>query len=304
MLTTLTAIGLLFTPLPEVSRDAVQTTSLLGEELRTPPLSDAARHRLEADLEKARRRLDKNPRHHDNLIWLGRRTAYLGRYKEAVRIYSDALKRYPASAKVLRHRGHRFITLRRFDAAVADFEEAARLTRGQPDQIEPDGAPNRWNIPTGSLQTNIYYHLGLARYLKGDFEGALDAYRTCLALSKNDDTAVAASHWLYMILRRLDRDEEAAEVLAGVHPGMRILENGSYFELLLLYKGERRAEDLLQEDADDLQLATSGYGVGNWHLYNGRPDKARRIFKRIIALPGWAAFGYIAAEAELARERE
>jgi hypothetical protein len=47
--------------------------------------------------------------------------------------------------------------------------------------------------------------------------------------------------------------------------------------------------------------ATAAYGIGNWHLYNGRPAEARRVFERIIAGGQWGAFGYIAAEAELAR---
>ena len=40
-------------------------------------------------------------------------------------------------------------------------------------KIEPDGQPNARNIPTSTLNSNIYYHLGLAQYLKGEFEAAL-----------------------------------------------------------------------------------------------------------------------------------
>jgi hypothetical protein len=49
--------------------------------------------------------------------------------------------------------------------------------------------------------------------------------------------------------------------------------------------------------------ATGAYGIGNWHYYNGRRADADRIFKRIVAGGQWGAFGYIAAEAELARMR-
>ena len=48
-------------------------------------------------------------------------------------------------------------------------------------------------------------------------------------------------------------------------------------------------------------IATQGYGVGNYYLVTGEPDKAKAVFERIIAGPGWNAFGYIAAEADLAR---
>jgi hypothetical protein len=47
--------------------------------------------------------------------------------------------------------------------------------------------------------------------------------------------------------------------------------------------------------------ATAAYGIGNWHFYNGRAAEAEAVFRRIMGGGQWAAFGYIAAEAELAR---
>jgi hypothetical protein len=49
-----------------------------------------------------------------------------------------------------------------------------------------------------------------------------------------------------------------------------------------------------------VQLATYGYGVANWHLYNGDRYTAEVLFRRILEGSNWAAFGYIAAEAEIA----
>jgi hypothetical protein len=49
--------------------------------------------------------------------------------------------------------------------------------------------------------------------------------------------------------------------------------------------------------------ATAAYGIGNWHLYNGRREEAERIFRRILAGGQWGAFGYIAAEKDLAGMR-
>ncbi len=292
---------MLLSPPQEQQDPDFQTRSLMGNELRTPPLSDQARRRLEANLQKALERLKPNPRHHGNLIWLGRRTAYLGRYRQAAEIYSRALELYPDSPYLLRHRGHRYISLRRFADAVSDLQRAADLTRSKRDEIEPDGAPNALNIPTSTLQTNIFYHLGLAHYLQGHFEEALRAYGECLKRSKNDDMLVATSHWLYMTLRRLQRPEEAEKVLERIRPDMRIIENTAYFDLLLMYKGLKKSEDLWSPGAlEDLQSATVGYGVGNWHLYNGRAEQARSIFEKILEQPGWASFGYIASEAELA----
>ena len=233
--------------------------------------------------------------HADAIVWLGRRTAYLGNYQEAIDIFTDGAKRYPRDARMLRHRGHRWITLRQFDRAVADLTQAANLIRGTADEIEPDGLPNARNIPTSTLQSNIWYHLGLAHYLRGDFEKALDAYRECMAVSKNPDGVVSTSHWLYMTLRRLGRPEEAEKVLEAISTDMDVIENQAYHKLLLMDRGEIVPEELLDSDATTL------YGVGNWYLFNGQTEKARQTFERIVSGKEYAAFGFIAAEADLHR---
>jgi len=47
--------------------------------------------------------------------------------------------------------------------------------------------------------------------------------------------------------------------------------------------------------------ATLGYGVGNWHFYNDDVERALEVFRAVDDGDAWAAFGFIAAEAELAR---
>jgi len=120
--------------------------------------------------------------------------------------------------------------------------------------------------------------------------------------SANDDMLVATSDWLYMTYRRLGRAADAEAVLEPIHGGMRILENDAYHRRLLMYRGEIAPEALLEVDTDDpVQIATYGYGVGNWYLVNGDTVRARALFRRILEEPNWAAFGYIAAEAEASR---
>jgi len=288
-----------------VPREPVEATSLLGEPLLRPVPAAAAREKMEDQLAEARRAYTRAPDDADSIIWLGRRTAYLGRFNEAIGIYTEGIAKHPADARLYRHRGHRYLSTRRLDQAIADFEKAYALTRGQPDEVEPDGQPNARNIPTSTLQGNIRYHLGLAHYLRGDFERALPLYREDVAASAgNPDMLVATSHWLYMTLRRLGRAEEAAAVLAPISKEMDVIENGAYHRLLLLYRGELAPGDLLGSGAAPAGLddVTTAYGVGNWHLYNGRQAEAEAIFRRIVAARAqWASFGYLAAEAELWR---
>lgn len=280
--------------------------SLLGEPLYPPVLPAEVGAERERELTEARARLAAAPGDPEALIWVGRRLGYLGRYREAVAVFSEGIARFPEDARFLRHRGHRFLTLRRFDLAEADLARAGDLVRERPDEVEPDGQPNERGIPTSTLQSNVWYHLGLARYLQGDFEGALAAYRECLAVSGNPDMLVATSHWLYMTLRRLGRAAEAAEILAPIHAGQEVIENQAYHRLLLMVRGELSPRELLAEaggDTGSLDFATVAYGIATWHLYNGREDQARALYERILQGGQWAAFGYLAAEAEVARSR-
>ena len=274
--------------------DCVQTANEVQ-----PKISAEAQRDLETKLKEAETNFQKAP-NVENIIWLGRRTAYLGRYKVSIEVYSEGIKQFPADARLYRHRGHRYITLRCFDAAIADLEQASRLIKGKPDEIEPDGLPNARNIPTSTLQSNIWYHLGLAYYLKGDFTRALTAYREAEKVSKNPDMLVATTHWLYMTLRRLGREKEASKTLAAIKDNFDLIENGDYYKLIRIYKGQLDPAKLWMETMQlaNLSNSTIGYGIGNWYLYNGRPAEAEKIFKQVTAGDQWSSFGYIAAESE------
>ncbi len=281
-----------------------EAISLLGDTLVAPSLPETVEAERVARYRDAQEVLAADSGSADAWIWLGRRAAYLGRYGEAIDVFSQALERHPGDARLLRHRGHRHLTLRQFDAAIADLRRAAELTEGKPDEVEPDGMPNAAGIPTSTLQFNIWYHLGLAHYLKGDFAAAAEAYARCAQVSAHPDSKVATAYWQVMTLKRLGRTAEADAVLASVAPGMEVIESGGYLDLLLLHKGERSAEDLLRPGGAGVTLesTTTGYGVGAWHLLRGDTAQALEVFRRVVAgRDQWAAFGYIAAEAELAR---
>jgi tetratricopeptide (TPR) repeat protein len=268
------------------------------------PISAEAARDMETRLMEARARYEAEPQNPDAAVWLGRRLAYLGRFTEAIEVYSLGIKTFPRDARFYRHRGHRYITLRKFQLAIADFQKAVRLTKGLPDEIEPDGQPNARNIPTGTLQFNIWYHLGLAQYLTGQNTAALKSYRECLKVSHNPDSIVATTHWLYMTLRRLNRTRDAMRVLDPIQLKMDIIENDGYYKLVLMYKGLLESDTLLAETLKQGESAGSLsvlYGIANWHLYNGRRDKAVDLLRQMTAGQQWTSFGFIAAEADLKR---
>ncbi|HEX6037275.1 tetratricopeptide repeat protein [Longimicrobium sp.] len=276
-----------------------EAISLLGAPLFSPEPPPAARAPLDSALTAAYAVYQRDPENADAIIWLGRRVAYLGRYRDAIDIFTEGVRKHPDDPRMYRHRGHRYITIRRFDAAAADLQRAAVLMAGRPDEVEPDGAPNARNIPLTTLHWNVWYHLGLARYLQGDFGRAVYAFRNALTVSRNDDSRVAATHWLYISLRRAGRAEEAASVLEPIREQMDIIENEPYHRLLLMYKGLVTPDSLLE--INGTTVSTYGYGVGNWFLYNGQPERAEEIFWRVTSAENWTPFGYIAAEADLRR---
>jgi len=278
-----------------------EAMSLAGKPLMVPA-TIANKPKLDADLAQAEKAFAANPGDAEALIWVGRRLGYLWRYHDAVTMFTRGIELHPDNAKFYRHRGHRYLSLRQFAKAQADFEKAAQLIKGQKDEIEPDGAPNPAGKPRSTLQFNIWYHLGLAYYLQGNYAKAYDAYVECMKVSNNDDSVTATSDWMWMTLMRLNRKDEAAKVLERITPKMDILENGSYHRRLLMYKGLDKPEALLDTAvADDTTIATQGYGVGNYYFVTGNLAKAREVFQKVTSGGGWNAFGYIAAEADLQR---
>lgn len=288
--------------------EGVEAVSFLGRPLGAIVIPAARRATLESDLASAKAAQEADPASEGAAIWHGRRLAYLGRYREAIAVFSEGVARHPASFRLLRHRGHRYITVRELDRAIADLERAAALIEGVPDEIEPDGAPNARGIPRSTSHSNIWYHLALAHYLKGEFARSSDAWGRCMEFSRgNDDMLVATSYWLYLSLRRAggaEREARAGEVLEPIRADMDVIENHAYHRLLLLFKGELAEGEVRGgAEAGEVADATVGYGLGAWKLIEGDRAGARGAFERVLNAPGanWAAFGFIAAEAEVSR---
>jgi len=92
-------------------------------------------------------------------------------------------------------------------------------------------------------------------------------------------------------------------VLEPIRADLDVIENGAYHRLLLMYKGELPVDSLLPSASSGaLDDVTTAYGVGNWYFYNGDTTRAYRIFEQIVATGNWAAFGAVAAEAEVKRK--
>jgi len=283
----------ILSPVPE----GAQAISLMGESLFSAPPDT----RASANCENAKAEYFIDTTNATTLIWYGRWTAYKGDYREAIRLYTSGINKFPEDARFYRHRGHRYISIREFDRAIKDFKIASNLCKNKKDMVEPDGMPNALNIPISSLQSNIWYHLGLSYYLVNDLRNAEKIYRIAVETSNNDDKLVSTTHWLYMILRLRGKDKEALKVLEPINKDLNIIENMAYHKLCLFYKGVITMEEITGKNFTDIMNDAVLYGLANWYYYNENVEKAKDGLERILKKDSWASFGYIAAEADYLR---
>lgn len=279
-----------------ISKDSLFTTPL-GKTFEIPTPSAE----LMAQYQEAKSTFESNPEDVEAIIWYGRRTAYLGQYRQAIDIYSKGLEKYPNDPRLYRHRGHRYISIREYERAIGDFEKASKLIAGTTDEIEPDGMPNALNIPVSSLHSNIWYHLGLAYYLTHQYDKAYTAYLKCRESGSHYDNIVSSTHWLYMIQQRLENPDKADSLLAPIHSDSTVIENQSYADLCRLYKGWIPVDSLIQEGPGNPSNDAVRYGVANWYLYNGDTAKARQLMEELVKEKAFSSFGYLAAEGDLLR---
>lgn len=269
----------------------------------------------------------------DRYVYAGRLLHYLNDPEGAIRLFTEGLEAVPNDAALLRHRGHRYLTVRRYNDAVADLALAAKVSEGQPDEHEfwqketqedlvkivlgKESEIETLHMPVNegtiaktqssyksTLHGSIYYHLAIGHYLLGDFEAALGAFKAADDLGVDDDMKVATADWMYMTLRRLGRPDEAAAIIAGfdtentsVNP-----DEDFYLKRIRMYKGQASPEDLLADaSVSAIGLTTQGYGVGNWYLTEGNTERAKQIFADVVANGVKFGFAYMAAEADLNR---
>ena len=269
----------------------IEAVTLLGDTLTSPELKEGKSF---DQFKSAQLNYFDNQDDPESLIWYGRRTAYLGYFKEAIKIFTLGIETYPKDARFYRHRGHRYISTRQYDKAINDFEKAVILIDQTIDQIEPDGLPNSKNIPLSTLHGNIWYHLGLAYYLKNDMNNSLKAFTNRSVTHKYDDNIVSGGHWLYMINRRLNKIEESKAVVDQVNQEMNIIENMSYHQSCLFYKGLLEESELV---IDEVAL----YSLANWYIYEKNDTlKAKEYYQELFKGNPFS-FAYIAGEADWVR---
>lgn len=231
---------------------------------------------------RAESALAADPRNVDRLIALGVAQSGAQQFREAISTFTRGIRLYPDNAMLYRWRGHRYLSLRQLDKANADLTRGFRLD---------------------STNYGVLYHLGIVRYVRGDFAGAAAAFARAQGLAPEAGELAGSTDWLWMSLSRAGRAAEARAMLERRPDSLPI--NNAYARRLKLYRGEIPPDSVITAaDTAAVQASTLNYGLGNWYLLRGDTARARSYFERSIQAGGWPAFGFIASEAELRRMRK
>jgi tetratricopeptide (TPR) repeat protein len=267
---TLVALAIIAAP---AWSQSVQYRSPAGVEYRS--LADTG------TVARAERALAADPRNVDLIIALGVAQSGVRQFREAIQTFTRGLQVAPNNAMLLRWRGHRYLSVREFDKAMDDLTRGARID---------------------STIYGIWYHLGIVRYVRGDFAGAAAAFARGQPRAPDAGELAGSTDWLWMSLMRAGRAADARAMLAR-RPDSLVVAN-AYTQRLKLYRGEIGPEQVFTPaDTADVQQATLAYGLGNWYLVRGDTARARQQFERSVASGGWPGFGFILSEVELRRIR-
>lgn len=258
--------------------------------------ASAQRSPSPGSLDSAAAAVQRAPDDLNAIIWHGRFVGYTGDFERTISLYTAAMASRPDEPWLLRHRGHRYVSLRRFDEAIADLQLAYDLTRGRADEVEPDGQPNPSGIPTSTLKSNIRYHLALAHFLKGNYPAAATYWEEDAKVAANLDHRVAATYWWVISLARMGEMERVQAALAPISADWEILENTSYHLGLLWMKGLKTDTELRAAMNSPLERQTIGNGMAQWHMAFGRRDRATAAVREVLSTGPSASFGFLAVE--------
>ena len=245
---------------------------------------DGIEYRSQVDtgpIARAQKALAADPRNVERIIQLGVAQSGARQFREAIETFTRGMTIAPNDPMLYRWRGHRYLSVRELDRAMAD------LTRG---------------YALDSTNYGVLYHLGIVRFIRGNFSGAADAFRRAQPRAPDAGELAGSTDWLWMSLMRAGRTADAEAMLARRPDSLPV--NNAYTRRLALYRGQIAPDSVFTPaDTADVQVATLSYGLGNWYLVRGDTASARRQFERAIRSGGWPGFGFIVSEAELRRLR-
>ena len=276
-----------------MAQDKPEGTSLLGVPLRSEKDNDGKIAAADADLAKAPGKIEL-------LLKTGQvRDAYL-QFSSSIPIYTKAIQAFPNDPRPYRWRGHRYLSLRKFDLAITDLEKARSL------------APS-------SFEASFY--LGLAYYFSQRYGDAANELARCVnqagkpdefakslpanmvgcaTLPQTPEYLMGLADWHYRSLRRAGRSGEAKELLTTIKDGVLLRSNESNYRDLRYFQGKLSEKELLE--ATGIAYTNAASAVALHKLLDGRVGEGCTLLRKLSRDSNWSSFGVIAAEVELTKE--
>ncbi len=276
-----------------IAQDKPEGTSLLGTPLRSEKDADGKIAAADAELAKTPDKIEA-------MLKAGQaRDAFL-QFNASIAIYTKAIQAFPNDPRPYRWRGHRQISLRKFDLAIVDLEKARSL------------APSSFEAA---------YYLGLAYYFSQRYGDAANEFARCVNMAgKPDEFAkslptgmvgcatlpqtpqflVGMADWHYRALRRAGRSGEGKELLTSIKDGLQLRSNESNYRDLRYFQGKLSEKELL--DVTGISYTNAASAVALNHLLGGKAGEGCTLLRKLTRDSNWSAFGVIAAEVEVAKE--
>lgn len=202
------------------------------------------------------------------------------RYRESAEIYSKAVELDPGRSDAIRQRAARYLASLQTEKAVADFERSLEL---------------------GCDRADTLYRLGIAYYLNGQYEKAMEAEAECFP-QFDEEMGIAAMYWNTLAAFKAGK---TPGLLPQYYVGMKVGHHTAYDAVMALAAGFCGMDETiakLEAVTEDLEFAMMGFGTAMIAREKGQEQLAEDILYTVVKHDSfWIGYGYIAAWQEYFR---
>lgn len=212
--------------------------------------------------------LKQNPIDHKKWFELGQ-LYFDDEFEKARDCFSMAIAQEPFNVEYRFNRGRKYLSICRFEEALADFVTALRIDRS-------DG--------------QYWHYLGVALYYLGRYDEAAEYFSDALKMNRKFgvDCVWPEVDWMWMSYMRAGKREEAAACLSQVEDDWYSSEGDmAYKKRVRLYKGLSSIDAYMRQinRADKLDEMTDLYGAANYYRFiDPNAEKAEALLDEIIAI--------------------
>lgn len=218
------------------------------------------------------------------LMELGKALCAQLRYREAIDVYTMAIRTKPDEMSGYRQRAARYLATLQPREAMLDFAKCRQL---------------------GADEQDISYRMGLCHYFAGEYEACMEEMEYCFPLC-DEEMGIAAIFWHTLSAWRCSGRTVLLE--EKYHSGMQVGHHTAYETVMALAAGTMQMEEMkerLHDEAEDLEFSLLAYGTAAVLAKQGKAEEAEILISEVIRRDSfWISFGYLAAWNDRKREQK